>query len=180
MRAFIAVNLDRQIRDELVRLQQRLAKKVKGFRWTKGELLHITLRFLGEIEPLALSSIAGALEKVGQNTPSFSLSFSGLCAFPAVSKLRVIWIGLGEGETELAGLARDVCTALQETASSFVPHLTIARSKKNEIVNASRDVLDGDWRCAGTFRVESFSLMESILYPSGPVYKELKKFFLNN
>ncbi len=178
MRCFVAVNLDRPIREEITKLQQDLGQKVKGFRWTKAELLHITLKFLGEIDLTVISSFADKLEDVARRTRAFNLSFAGLGVFPGVSKPRVIWVGLEQGAVELARLAEDVALALEEKGgSSFIPHLTIGRAKKNEKQYFPRDLIGNSWTGIDTSQVAGFSLMESFLFPSGPVYKELKNFF---
>ena len=186
MRAFIAVNLEKRTQEELAGMQRELDKRVRGFRWVKSELLHITLRFLGELNPRDVDAIAGALTESGEKIRPFTLSFSGIGAFPTVKRPRIIWIGVKEGATELAGLAYAIDTALQKVCPlqkkdkdfSFRPHLTLGRAKRNEPAIIPPDVFAGEWRRTATLQVVNFFLMESVLYPSGPVYKPVQKFLL--
>lgn len=185
IRAFIAVNLDKQIQSELIQIQRELKEKVKEMRWIKGELLHITIKFLGEVEKKSLSAITEKLQQVGDNISPFTLSFSGVGAFPALSRPTVIWVGVEEGKGPLADLAREVDRALIELNakgydqnSSFIPHVTIGRIIKNKTTFLTANTLSGPSSCATTMKVTSFSLMESILLPSGPVYKPIKKILL--
>ena len=186
MRMFVSVNLNRQIQTELADIQHRLGKDVQGVRWVKEELLHITLRFLGETKHGAIPAIAGALDKAGEKIHPFTLSFSGIGAFPVLKRPRVIWIGVEEGVSELTSLAGEVDNAMGTTAAvhtekknfSFTPHLTVGRVKKNEHAYFSPAILARKWQCATTLQVECFYLMESILFPGGPVYRPVQKFLL--
>lgn len=193
MRTFIAVNLEQDIRTEVERLQRDLKNMTSGFRWVKSELLHITLKFLGDIDPAAVSNISRAMDLVTHNHTSFTLSFAGMGAFPTWKKPRIVWIGMGKGASEMTALALDIDKALQEVAwendkeqgqkkggkkDIFKPHLTLGRAKNNETAHISRDILNIEWRSAGTLCVDGFFLMESNLFPSGPVYRPVRKFLL--
>lgn len=181
VRAFIAVNLDQHIRNEMEQLQDDLNTGISGFRWVKAELLHITLKFLGEVEPAVISRVTELLEPVGSKHKAFNLSFARLGAFPNLKKPRVIWIGVEQGAAELAGLARDINQALKEIHGNievFRPHLTIGRVKKNETPYLPRHISEKPWRIRKVLPVDSFSLVESQLFPSGPVYRPVQKFLL--
>lgn len=179
MRAFIAVNLNRRLKAEMKMIQQKLDSRSSGFRWTSEQLLHITLKFLGEIEPSNLPSITEKLTAVGFNHAAFALSFAGVGVFPKTSKPRVIWIGVQEGAVELTALARDIVKKLNKDGSQdFKPHVTIGRVKNNVNPDYPRKILKENWQLESTLDVSSFYLMESILSPSGPVYRQVEKFLL--
>ena len=185
IRAFIAVNLDRQIQNELMQIQRELKDKIKEMRWIKGELLHVTIKFLGEVEINSVTAITEKLQQVGDNISPFTLSFSGAGAFPALSRPKVVWVGVAEGKDPLADLARKVDRALTELNPkwydqnfNFIPHVTIGRSIKNRKDSLTANDLSETLCCISTMKVTSFYLMESILFPSGAIYKPIKKILL--
>ncbi len=193
MRVFIAVNLDQHMRKEIERIQLEMESKVQGIRWVRSELLHITLRFLGEIDRAVIPALSGAMNVIAHKNTSFTLSFSRTGIFPSLKKPRVIWIGVEKGVEELKGLAMHVDRAIEEILGvkeeksgqkkrqgkeKFKPHLTIGRAKINETVHISQDALARKWLCAGTLNVDSFYLMESIITSSGPIYRSAGKFLL--
>ncbi len=185
MRAFIAVNLEQHIRTEIEQIQRDMEIMTRGFRWVSRELLHITIKFLGDIDRSTVPNICRAMDDITHEHAPFTLSFSGMGAFPTLKRPRVIWIGLEKGTIELTGLALDIDKALKENHGSrerehdtFKPHITIGRANKNETAHISQDALSREWHCAGTLSVDSFFLMESNLTPSGPVYRPVRKFLL--
>jgi RNA 2',3'-cyclic 3'-phosphodiesterase len=185
MRAFIAVNLEQQIRTEIEHIQRDMQNMVRGFRWVNKDLLHITLKFLGDIEQSAISNISRAMEAIAPKHTSFTLSFAGMGTFPTLKKPRIIWIGIEKGVTELTDLAWDIEKTLKDINGErvnrhdyFKAHITIGRAKKNGTSHILQDALTRQWRCAGTLSVDSFFLMESQLASSGPVYRPVRKFLL--
>ncbi len=193
MRAFIAVNLERHIQAEIEQMQRDMGYNTRGVRWVNRELLHITLKFLGDIDQSTVSNISMAMDDIKLNHASVMLSFGGLGAFPTLKKPRIIWIGLEKGASELTSLALDIDKAMKEIQGTreigtepnkkgrkdiFKPHLTIGRAKKNETAHISQDVLSGKWHCTGAQSVNCYFLMESKLTYSGPIYKPVRKFLL--
>ena len=114
MRAFIAVNLERHIRTEIAHFQRDMQNMVRGFRWVDKELLHITLKFLGDIEQSAISNISRAMDAIAPKHTSFTLSFAGMETFPTLKKPRIIWIGIEKGAPELTDLALDIEKTLKD------------------------------------------------------------------
>ena len=187
MRAFIAIRLDSKVIDELAQIQQELRSEIKGVRWVKPELLHLTLKFLGEIREEDIELLEQPLRELGSLTASFNISFSSLGAFPHRGDPRVIWLGVDKGAGELYNLAREIDKLLlvhtifnKPEKSKFKPHLTLGRRNKREGFYLNKRVFDERWVCKNIMTVRGFYLMQSTLYPSGPVYTPLKKFLLKN
>lgn len=187
MRAFIAIKLDLKIINDLMNIQQELKSRIKGIRWVKPELLHITLKFLGEIKEEDIDFLEKLLSELGNSTNSFNLSFSSLGAFPRQGDPRVIWIGVEEGAGELYALARKIDQLFlahrilnKPDKTKFKPHLTLGRRNKHEELYLLDRVFEERWVCNNTMNVKEFYLMQSTLYPSGPIYAPLKKFSLKN
>ena len=139
------------------------------------ENLHLTLRFIGEVEEGTVSRIADALRTVRYHP--FTASLRGLGAFPSPSNPRVLWIGVEEGEDDLRKLRDGVERALRGIVpredEGFAAHLTIARVKGRS--HGTMDVLKeyGDYDF-GRLNVAEFKLKRSILSRTGPVYTDIE------
>lgn len=153
-------------------------------RWIPAENLHLTLKFLGDVEEARVPSIRAAVRDALMDNTRFRVTASGLGVFPDSRRPRVLWVGLAS--PELARLAGQVERALEplgfgRTASPFRPHVTIGRWRRPE----SRDErLRGElarWRDHefGEFRIDAATLFRSTLGPSGAVYDPLEVFPLD-
>jgi RNA 2',3'-cyclic 3'-phosphodiesterase len=190
MRAFLALNIEESIRKELAGIQKDLQNNVKEVKWVNPELLHITLRFLGEINNIDIHNLENPLRELAEKTASFRISFSGLGAFPDKRRPRVIWIGIDKGNTEVGNISIEVGKVLSSTKELsnkfkddkelFMPHITLGRKKKNQNIVLKEDVFHIQWICHSEMHVDSIYLMESTLRPSGPLYKPLKKYLLKS
>lgn len=141
------------------------------------ENIHVTLKFLGNIDSSKLARVEAALG--GVKFPPFPLEVKGAGAFPSLSRINVIWIGLGNGwshvqriydQTEKLLLALGFPSETRE----FSPHITVARVKSNrkrdEIASLLRGLSD---RPFGTLQVNAVRLKQSVLSSSGPKYSTL-------
>ena len=106
MRTFIAIDLDEQIKKNLISFISELDKQSRegrGIRWIKPKGMHLTLKFLGEISGEKVPEIENALKSISEKYKSFVLKFKGTGSFPPASRNpRVLWIGIGEEETLIA------------------------------------------------------------------------------
>lgn len=196
MRVFIAVNLSTVIKEELQQMQEALSKRTTGFRWVKPELLHITLKFIGEVSPDFVSSLSSPFMEFAEKHEPFKLSFKGLGCFPNVHRPRVIWIGVEKGAVELSELSEginEIVANLQlhdrdqpgkkgkegnKKEGKFIPHLTLGRRKKEGPVSLDKGLFEEEWYCANDLHVDGFYIMQSTLKPSGPIYTPLEKIML--
>ena len=134
LRVFCAVELPDSIRasaGEQIEALRRLAPDVRAG-WERPEKLHITLKFLGEIEQARVGALAAAAERAARSLEPFDLSVEGAGAFPPRGAARVLWLGLKDSTSALALLQRrleDECAAegFDREARPFNPHVTIAR-----------------------------------------------------
>ncbi len=191
MRAFLAINLDRKMKELVAGVQDELKKRTRGFRWVNPELLHLTLKFLGEIRSEDLQLFEQPLKELAEKMPPFRLTFDRLGAFPNFRRPRVIWIGAQVGSEQLELLAEKIESVFRSLSfqpdqrkrgkeeNIFVPHLTIGRKRKDQDIYFPSEILHEDWNCEYAVSVDRFSLMQSILYASGPVYRPVKEFLLD-
>jgi len=191
MRIFLAVNLDHEMQEELIQFQEELKRKIKGIRWVNPQLLHITLKFLGETDEAVAAMLENPLRELAEKTAAFRVSLGRLGAFPSLKDPRVIWLGILEGATELVSLAEGMEEALKKvhpshfldssgksTRDKFRPHLTIGRKSKQEAFEADPAIFKERWECRNRLYVDSFYLIKSILRPTGPLYIPIQKFLL--
>lgn len=138
--------------------------------------LHVTLKFLGQIDPARVDAIADALASVAARTPPFDLDVRGLGAFPTADRPRVVWAGLHPA-APLATLAREVDAALGTLGVSresrpFAGHVTLGRVREHRRNPALAVALARPAQC-GRLPVTRVSLMRSQLDSRGARYTEL-------
>ncbi len=176
MRCFIAILVPEEIKEKAVEIQNKLRKANADVKWVEKENLHITLRFLGEIEEHLVERIKGIMEEVGGKFPSPLLSFKGVGAFPDLRRPKVIWIG---GEAPLLGeLAKELEERIRNLGippeKEFSFHLTLGRVRSGKNIQALVKAMQEMGEVyLGEMRADSLSLMHSILFPRGPQYSLL-------
>ncbi|MGE0681617.1 MAG: RNA 2',3'-cyclic phosphodiesterase [Candidatus Binatia bacterium] len=177
IRAFIAVTLGELIIEEIAKVH-RLLQEAKGdIRWTRVDSLHLTLKFLGDIEHKQVEPILRVLNKLVGTRPPLHLIAQGLGVFPNLKRPRVLWVGLkGEG---LIKLVEAIETALMRLDfppddREFTPHLTLGRIRSPRgwdrvfaLMKEHENVLFGE------STIEKVTLYQSTLRPDGAIYTVL-------
>jgi 2'-5' RNA ligase len=180
VRCFVAVDLPVSMREEIGRLQQQIA--LQGLRLVRPELVHVTLKFLGEVPEEMIRPISQALESVQGR--SFQAGVKGMGSFPGRS-VRVVWLGL---EGDFDGLQQKIEAALRPLGfradeRGFSPHVTIARVGRpspeisRRLVPIIASLAGAD---LGSFPVKHFLLKKSTLTRGGPIYEDLAQFLLSD
>ena len=173
MRLFVAV----QVPEELKKIAASLSKELPADAITpvKPENMHLTLRFIGEVDEKAKDEIVQRLEKI--RFKMFRCTLRGVGVFPSEDYVRVVWAGVESGGA-LETLANDVIGALEgygkEEERKFTAHLTIVRVRRK--IDAAPFLKKHKDDVFGGFTIPRFELMESILGPSGPEYRLVKGF----
>lgn len=138
MRLFLAIDLGEAARSAIGTAQQRLRERLEGWRWVDPRGIHLTVRFLGEIAPEALTHHLTAWRGAAGSCAGVRLSVGGLGVFPPRGAPRVLWIGVEEiephGAVDALGriferTARDLSLAAE--TRPFRPHLTLARAGRH-------------------------------------------------
>ena len=144
-----------------------------GVKMVGQENLHLTLKFLGDVEDAQAARVAGALSQV--RFSPFPVSLSGAGAFPNRHFPRAIWIGgKSEGAEKLAAGVEEALSFLNLKKEKFAVHLTVARAPKS--VADIEDFLQKTGEVC-SFPASSFVLVRSKLTPAGPVYEAIKEYF---
>jgi len=181
MRIFIAVEPPGRLREEIGRLTARyFESRLPGFRWVKPENIHLTLRFLGEIDPAGLDGLTQAVCSAAARSTPFELAVESLGFFGSKQKPRVVWLGLG-ASPQLSALASEVEGAVAKAGfgradKPFRAHLTLARTKRSPAGapdwEGIRSILPSSWP---EWKVRRVEIIKSTLTPSGPVYQTLAR-----
>lgn len=185
IRTFVAIELPPDIRDALQRIINRLKSSAGEVRWVKADLIHLTLKFLGDVEEGRIPDIAGCIERCVSGFSSFPLAVRGLGAFPGESSPQVIWIAAADETGSLAGLQRSIEAGLAHVGFAkekrpFSPHLTLGRLRSPRGKEAARRGLaELQQADCGSFRADGVSLIKSDLTPNGPIYTVLQSFSLH-
>jgi len=154
----------------------RLRDVATDVAWVAETNLHVTLKFLGQIEETRVGAITEALVSVATRTPAFALDVRGLGAFPTPSRPRVLWAGL-EPAAPLTALGGAVDAALAtlgfvRESRAFAAHVTLGRVRESRRNPALAAALARPTHC-GRLTVSRVSLMRSELHPHGVRYTEL-------
>jgi len=168
-RLFIAIDLPDTIKKNL----EAMSFGIPGARWIAPDQIHLTVRFIGEVDGALFHDIRNGLEEV--SILPFGLQLKGVGHFPPRGAPRVIWVGLGKSEP-LQLLRKKIDTVLlkiglEPERRKFSPHITIARLKKTPIQKIA-DFLSGNGLFSQEpFQVDDFLLYSSTLTPKGAIHK---------
>lgn len=177
IRAFIAFDLDNeQLIKRIAEIQEKLVNTGVGLKIVKPQNIHVTLRFMGNIDQKNIERIYEAMKEVQFNP--FTMEVKGLGVFPNLSYIRVIWAGITVGAEELKNIHRQLEPKLNiigfKPDRRFSPHLTIARVRsarnKNMLVKL---VKDSENYIFGTQEAKVLRLKKSVLAPKGPIYTSI-------
>lgn len=176
MRAFIAAEIDDAIRAQLSAVRDSGFLQESVVRWVHPDRMHLTLKFLGEIDPDSVADVTKALEHASEGVAPFVLEFASLGFFPDAKRPRVFWAGIEDCDKILKKVHNRLEAELaklkfEEDRKPFRPHLTLARIKGK--LSGSTDLGDRQQMNFGKQTVRALTLFKSVLRPQGPIYTPL-------
>ncbi|MCZ7372868.1 MAG: RNA 2',3'-cyclic phosphodiesterase [Candidatus Methanoperedens sp.] len=177
IRTFIAVELPERLKPDIKKICAML--KIPGIKLVEPELVHITMKFLGDVREDQVEQIAAALMKI--NTRQFEANIKGIGVFPKPAYVKVIWLGAQGNFNPLHDEIERVLSPFKfEKEGHFTAHATLARVKelrdKAELFEKIKQLEGVD---LGTINVGSICLKKSTLTPEGPIYETLHEIKLN-
>jgi 2'-5' RNA ligase len=182
MRAFIALELPQHIKDHLQMIQDRLKNVGLGARWVAPHNIHITLKFLGDVEPIIVEKVKEIVRNCAQRTQCVQTHITRLGFFPDERKPRVLFAAM-DNEEILKKIAQDLQCRLEDIGfakeNRFKAHATLARIKSThnidlllkKIVTLSPEQ---------EFSIEALTLFQSKLTSHGPIYEVILKEMLKS
>ena len=182
IRCFVAIEIPEPIQQRLERIQEKFRQQIQKASWVKPGNIHLTLKFLGDVDPVDLESIGEAIKSEASRHGSFTFRIGGVGAFPNLARPRVIWTGVKVGKEHVCHLATGIDLALSRCGFSsdtkkFNPHLTIARLKGRmdlrpyALQYRQYDRIDG-----AEMTVDAISLIQSQLHSRGAIYSTLQSY----
>jgi len=167
IRLFVALELPDTVRDRLVALQGG----VPGARWSSDDQMHLTLRFIGEVDENVAHDIDDALS--GIRAPAFELELSGVGEFGGRNP-RALWAGV-KANGALLHLQKKVETALQRIGlepetRKFSPHVTLARLRSSPRDKVMAFLSHHGLFASGPIKIDRFVLFSSHQGSGGSVY----------
>ena len=183
IRAFVAIELTDAVRHALAAVGEELRRaRIDGLRLVRPEGIHLTLKFLGDVEHDQISAIESGIALAARGHPRFSLVLGQPGAFPNTPRARVLWVDM-RGDVEplraLQGRIEDTLEPLgfAKERRDFSPHLTVARLKdtasRTERSRAVEALMSATLDTPEAIGVTTVSLMRSRLHPDGATYERI-------
>lgn len=182
IRSFIAIELPRELKLELGRLQASLKVDRPRVKWVDPSGMHLTLKFLGNVPANKIDAIGQVMAESAAKISPFRLDVGQLGAFPNLKRVQVVWVGLGGELDKIRQLHKYLEASLSKLGFAaenreFSPHLTLARvgneasleerQRFGELITATGFETDS------TITAKSIDLMKSQLTSRGAVYTRI-------
>lgn len=177
MRLFVAIPLPKFARRRLADLQQ----SISGVRWQRQSQLHVTLKFLGEVDEQRTSLLIGGLKDI--HHPALAMTIEGLGYFSRGPSPAVLWVGISNPQElhELYQRIEEQCAGLgfEPENRPFKPHITIGRMKGVSKSEVRSFIKQHKPFTIPEVDIDEFVLFESELHPDGAIHKKVEHFKLN-
>ena len=183
IRTFVAVELSDSIKAHIAAdIAQLRQEQIDNMRLVRPEGVHLTLKFLGDIDANRVPTVAEAMTQAAARHAPFSLALGQPGVFPNANRARVLWIGV-EGDLQLLRLLQSdieealVATGFPPEKQRFNPHLTIGRmhhrASREDRRRATEALAALTLPEDRTIAVNAISLMKSTLLPGGAIYDRI-------
>jgi len=182
MRSFIAIPLPPAIIERIEKAHKELRALHADVKWVRPQSIHLTLKFLGNIEESQIDAIAEKIQHAAAVYQPWSLPVRNLGAFPSFGNPRVVWVGIEDASGQTIALQQQLEQELSvlgfpQEKRKFSPHLTLGRVRsprgKKDLVQY---LLEEREKAFGTIPVDRVVLFKSELRPSGAIYTALREF----
>lgn len=180
IRSFVAIELSSEVRTRAGQLVTQLAESGAHATWVAPQNMHLTLKFLGEVDTRDLPEICDALTESVTPFAPFEFQSRGAGGFPHADRARTVWLGVGRGQEQLVSLHEAIEKGFSKLGfrreqRRFQPHLTLGRVRSTEggtqrlaeLLQQSQEFE------AGVTSVDAVVVFSSELERSGPVYEPI-------
>ncbi len=184
IRSFIAINLSESTKEGLegIKINFKSTLSRSKIKWVDKDNFHITLRFLGDIEPGDITKIEDAIGNFILNYSTFTIEFHEIGVFPGIRKPRILWIG-----SDYPDIFRNFYSGFRSRLDSigfledksFLPHITLGRIKyiPERDIRSLKELMS-NIKFSYKDTITHIDLMKSQLTPKGPIYTIMKSFYL--
>jgi len=177
-RGFISVDIP--FSQKINELSNQIKNSGIHVKLVEPENIHITLKFLGDVDEELIEKIEESIKKSIKDTSSFEINLAGTGVFPNLGYIKIIWIGI-QDNGELRKIADNIDEQLsklgfEKERRPFSPHLTIARVKSAKNKEKLIEIINKYHETEFTkIKVESVKLKKSELTPKGPIYTIIRE-----
>jgi len=181
-RIFVAIDIFDEARIKIADYIKDLRDEFPNSRvgWERAEKLHLTLKFLGDIDSNELRNLTEAVEKTAQQFSKFNLQISQKGVFPSERNARILWLGVDDEDGNLQKINDVLETECGQKGfakenRNFKAHLTIGRLREP---NKSKELIDRHLNktfAAVKFEISEIVIYESRLQRSGSIYSVFSK-----
>ncbi len=181
-RIFVAIDISDEARIKVADYIENLRGEFSNLRvgWEKAEKLHLTLKFLGDIDSNELRNLTEAVKKTTQQFSSFKLRISQTGVFPSKRNARILWLGIDDENRNLQKINDVLETECEQKgfvkeSRNFRAHLTIGRLRESD---KSKELIDRHLNktfAAVKFEISEIVIYESRLQKSGSIYSIVKR-----
>jgi 2'-5' RNA ligase len=177
-RAFISADIEPS--DALVGVLDELARSRADLKIVKPELLHITLKFLGDTDESLIDEVVTRISSASRGIEPFRIRLRGMGAFPSMSNIRIVWVGI-EDAKPLQDIAATLDASMNDLGferdrKGFVPHLTLARTRSaRNMANVQEILRNKAASDFGEYLIDKILLKKSVLSPHGPAYSTVRE-----
>jgi 2'-5' RNA ligase len=175
IRAFIAVPVPESVKEQIGLFEGDLIKTRADVKWVRPESMHVTLKFLGDVEERDTAEVVRRIEEAVGATKPFAVRIAKTGVFPNEKRPNVLWVGATEGADRLAELAGLVDSALlpmgfEKENRAFCAHLTLGRVRSQSGIDGAVRLLQDRTFDSDAFTADAVHVMRSELLPSGARY----------
>ncbi|MBN1448930.1 MAG: RNA 2',3'-cyclic phosphodiesterase [Bacteroidetes bacterium] len=177
IRSFIALYPDSSAREQMSAFIACLKSRYPSIRWEQPDKIHITMKFLGDVEPATLDAITAQLRSSIHPSPPIDARIDRTGAFPSLQRPRIVWLGFTEmlqPVLDLQRITEETCErhGIERERKSFTPHFTIGRVKQHSDTIGLENALEACSFSPVPVRFIAVRVMESTLTPQGAVHRE--------
>lgn len=185
IRAFIALEISQPHKQKISGLISSLKSSDADIRWLAENQMHLTLKFLGNIQQDSVKNISQILRSIAMDTNAFTMDLTGIGAFPNIKHPKVIWLGIEKGSLSINILSDKIEQGLEHLGFKrekrlFKPHLTLGRVKSLKNIKKLLDIIAKiKFQCEEFILINKIILFQSTLTPKGAVYSILEEYPFN-
>ena len=179
IRTFIAIELPVEVKQAARQIQNRLRESIEGIRWVKHENIHLSVKFLGNVEENRINDIAAAVKNAVKDISVMILKTGHLGIFPNEKRPRILWLGIEGDVREFIRMSKNCESELaklgyEKDAREIKPHITVGRIRSSKKQKGLVTILKDIPIESIEFRADALKLMRSELNPNGAVYTNLR------
>lgn len=179
IRTFVAIPLSDEVSRKAIRLIERLRHPGDGIKWVPTDNLHLTLKFLGEVDNTEVPAVCQVIQDVCDDREPFELHFAGTGGFPTLQRPRVLYAGIQDQSGSLTEIVSELeigyaDLGFKRESRDYTPHLTLGRAKGGR-GRASEELIDRlrseEQLEFGSMVVDTVHVIASFLDKQGPTYQ---------